>query len=321
MFSRCLLCFVFLCLTVILPAAEVMDFAPTHAAMIFRIDLSQPLPGLEDVRNDLLTTASRQSGFDGKNDKSANISKLLQEVLIVTPKLTEDFSFIIVKMKVTEKEFCAELEKMTGQAPTSVKGTKPTEYRLQFADMGVGSLLAKKKRIFAFAFLAENIAVFAKDSLDRFRTFKPLGLIPKDRKILLNPKFISAGFVKMDPEFLMENPLVPPFEYAFCVLTAGPASSLQVKMDFAAADTKAAKQLQKYIQQMVMVGAMLLNQSDEELMMEWMASVKVNRNEELVNVSALFTRSFIDRLARLADNSLREPDPASSVPPAPPKKP
>ncbi|MBQ9337039.1 MAG: hypothetical protein IJS14_07080 [Lentisphaeria bacterium] len=301
--------FALLVLPLFLSAAEVLDFVPPAARMVFRIDLAENLPGLNDVREDLLTTVSRQSGFDEKNNKSSNISKLLQEITVVTPNLTEDYSFVVVKTKVTEQVFCSELEKMTGVQPKSVKTGKTSEYRMAFANFGVGSVLAPKQRTFAFAFVADKIAVFSKDSLERFRSFQKLGLDPKDRKLLLVPKTIAAGFVKMDPEFLLENPLLPPFDLAVTSLAAGPAGSLVVNMSFTAADKPAAKQLQKYLQQMVMVGAMLLNQTDEDLMQEWMTSVKVKREENTVLVKGVFTRFFIDRLAGMADRQMREPEP------------
>lgn len=321
MFLRLSFSIVLLCLPCLLPAVEILDFVPSNARQVFRIDLSNDLAGLNDVRNDLLTTVSRQSGFDEKERKSPNISKLLNEIVIVTPNLTEDFSFILVKTKVTEKVFCSELEKMTGLPLKSVKTEKQPEYRIEFKNFGFGPLLMPKKRSFAFAFLSDNIAVMAKDSLRQFRSFVNLGLRPNDRKLLMTPKIIAAGFVKMDPDFLLENPLVPPFVQADCVLAPGPASSLQVTMNFASAEQDDAKQLQKFLQQMVMVGAMLLNQTDEDLMQEWMTSINVKREHTVVTVKALFSRYFITRLAEQADRQLTAPaTPSPAAPPAPPVK-
>ena len=322
MFLRRFLSLAVLCLPCFLPAAEITDFVPSAAQHVLRIDLSGDFAGLNEVRNDLLTTVSRQSGFDEKNGKSSNIIKLLDEIVIFTPNLTEDFTFVLVKTKMTEKDFCSELEKMTGAPLVSVKNTRPPEYRIEFANFGVGTLVAPKKRVFAFAFLTENIAVWAKDSLQQFRSFKNTGLNSYDRKTLMVPKSIAAGFVKMDQNFLLENPLIPPFERAEGVLAPGPGNSLQIDLRFATVEKPAAKQLQKYLQQMVMVGAMLLNQTDEELMAEWMSSVKVKREHNLVTVKGLFTQSFITRLAGLADQQLREN--AAGAPgtvPAPPAAP
>ena len=320
MFLRRFLSLTLLCLPCFLPAAEILDFVPPAAQHVFRIDLTGNIGGLEEVRNDLLTTASRQSGFDEKDGKSLNISKLLNEIVIVTPNLTEDFTFVLVKTKMTEKDFCAELAKMTGTQPVSVKDTRPQEYRIELANFGIGSLVAPKKRVFAFAFLTENIAVWTKDSLAPFRAFKNRGLNAADRKGLTVPKIIAAGFVKMDPNFLLDNPLVPPFDRADGIIAPGPAGSLRVDLRFAAAEKSAAKQLQKYLQQMVMIGAMLLNQTDEDLMMEWMSSIKVKREENIVTVNALFTQFFISRLAGMAGRQIGEtapPPPAPAPAPAP----
>ena len=68
-------------------------------------------------------------------------------------------------------------------------------------------------------------------------------------------------------------------------------------------------------QQYVMVGGIMLNQLDPELMQEWLTSVKATRDKTAVNLNAYFSKRFITRLTEASDKlaaTLNQPESAAS---------
>ena len=74
------------------------------------------------------------------------------------------------------------------------------------------------------------------------------------------------------------------------------------------------------IQQYVMVGGLMLNQVDPELMQEWITSIRAGRDKNAVSVNAFFTKSFITRLAAASEKAAEELNPPSPPAAKPEKK-
>ena len=164
-----------------------------------------------------------------------------------------------------------------------------------------------KKRTFAVRFLCPNVAVFAKDGLSNYRS--TAGLPEKKRKELNVPKALVSGFVEFTPEFLADNPYLPQIQRAVYSLSGGKDGSVRIQAAAVCADEKMANQTMIQVQQFVMVGGLMLNQVDPELMQEWITSVRVGRDKNAVSVNAFFTKSFINRLAAASEKAAEELNP------------
>ena len=293
-------------------AGDLLNHVPRRSAQAMRIDFST-VNNLESFRNDALRDIVRQTGVaDGKLDFET-IQSMINEILIVTPILTEDYTLIFVKTKVTEEVFCKKLTELTGSRQVSVKIAGRTEKRITAAARGFpdGSL---KTRTFAFAFLDRDVVVFAKDTLAPYWNYRLYGLMKPDRAALQVPKALVAGFLEMSSDFLMENPMLPPFQRVTYALASGPAESLRINAVAECPGEEAAKQVQIQLQQYVMVGGIFLNQAAPELMQEWMNAVKVRSEGPKVLLTADFSKRFLTQLAetsgKMAENIGR---PASSA--------
>ena len=289
----------------LLPAADVIDFVPRHSRQVLQINLAD-IAGMEMTRDDMIRSVFRQAGFEkGKNDADEFIS-LIDKILIVTPVLTESETFVFVKTKVKENEFCRSLHEKTGIRQISVKNGTRTEYQIILPETSKFPGIARRQRIFVFTFLTENIAVFAKDSLINYWKYKNLGLSKQKRKYLNIPQALAAGFVEPEPAFMQENPFLPPFQEAVYSLAAGPAGSLCIRAWAECQDETIANQTQMFLQQYIMVGGMLLNQAAPELMQEWINSVKVSRTGTKVFIRGDFSRDFINRLTTASEKLAEE---------------
>ena len=280
--------------------AEVYDFIPRHSEQVIQINLTD-IPGMENVRSDLVNTVSRQGGFDGKSDKSVDISKDITKIMAVTPKLTEDETFIVVTLKVPESEFCRHLEQLTGMRHSPVRRGNRIERQFVLPEGSPFFGIPSKKRTFVYAFPAVGVVVFAKDTLDRYFAQIGRGLSKADRTALQNPLALVAGFTKLSPQLLADYPLLPPFYQTVYSLSAGTAGSIRLQGEFSCSDAESAEQVKQQLQQYVMVGGFLLNQYDPELMREWMQQIKVNTRQTVVTVKGDLSRAFLERLTAASE--------------------
>ena len=284
----------------LLTAAEIYDFIPRHSQQAIQINLDV-LQRMENLRDDVVRNVFRHSGIDNKKCNINNFNGLVKKIIIVTPVLTDDLTFVLIKTGMPETEFCRRLEEVTGIRQTLV-GTPPARFRtVTFAGSELFPGLPTKKRTFAFAFLAPDIAVFAKDDLKAWQQCGNPGLPEEKRKRLALPKAFAAGFFETTPEFLADNPLLPQIRSASYFLSPGPADSLLIGAAASCADEKTAELTQKQIQQYIMVGAIILNQVDPDLMQDWLSSVRVDRKQNRIRLNAFFTRQFLTKLDNASD--------------------
>ena len=295
-------------------ANEIYRFIPSHSQQVVQINLSD-ITGLEAVKNDLILNVNRQIGLDQKDDKMLNVGSYIDKIIAVTPDLTVDETWIFVKSKISEAEFCRKLEKLAGAKLIPVRGTSPAERRFTLQGNQLFPGIALEKRTFALSFLTGNVAVIAKNDLSGYRKFKDSGLDKRKQKELAVPHSLAAGYSEISAQFLAENPFLPRIRRAVYSLRAGKDGSLQIRASAVCADEELANQTLMQVQQYVMVGGIFLNQLDPELMQEWMTSVNVHRNNITVNLNAYFSKRFITRLAEATEKmagSLNQPDSAAS---------
>ena len=280
---------------VFLTAADIYDFIPRHSQQAIQINLNV-LQGMESLRDDMVRNVFRHSGIENKKYNINDFNNLVEKIIIVTPVLTEDLSFVLIQTRMPEKEFCHRLEEMTGIRQT-LAGTPSAQVRtVTFSGAEILPGLPTKKRTFAFAFLSPDIAVFAKDDLTAWRQYRDPGLSEQKRKNLAVPKALAAGFFETTPAFLADNPFLPQILGMSYSLSPGPANSLLIKAAAFCADEKMADLTHKQFQQYVMVGGIFLNQVDPELMQDWLTSVRINRDKNRIFLNAFFTREFLTRL-------------------------
>ena len=285
----------------LLPAVEMTDFVPRHSRQVLQINLTEII-GMEAVRDDMIRTFFRQTGFEKKNNPTENISSSIDKILLVTPVLTESETFVFIQTKVKKDEFCRRLNEAAEIRQIPVKNENRTEYRILLPETDLIPGIAAKKRIFVFTFLTDNIAVVAKDSLAGYWKYKAFGLPVQKRKYLTVPNSLAAGYMETDPAFLQENPFLPPFQEAvYSLAAAAPAGSLDLKAWARCADETAANQTRMQLQQYVMVGGLLLNQTAPELMQEWINAVRVSGTGEKVFLNAFFSRDFLTRLTAASE--------------------
>lgn len=305
-------------ITVILPqflcANEIYQFIPSNSQQVLQVNLKD-LAGMESIRQDLVRNINRQTGLDPKNEKVQDFSNLIEKIVAVTPDLMVDETFIFVKFKITEAEFCRKIEELAGSKLVPVPGTNPVERRFTVEGNHIFPGVALKKRTFAVRFLSPNVAVFAKDGLSNYRS--TAGLPDKKRKELNVPKALVSGFVEFTPEFLADNPYLPQIQRAVYSLTGGKDGSVRIQAAAFCVNEKMANQTVIQVQQFVMIGGLMLNQVDPELMQEWITSIRAERDKNAVSVNAFFTKSFITRLAAASEKAAEElnpPPPAAAKP-------
>ena len=291
----CLIVLINVFFSAFLTAAEIYDFIPRHSQQALQINLDV-LQGMESFQDDMVRNVFRHSGIDNKKYNTNEFNSLIEKIIIVTPVLTEDRIFVLIKTRMPEQEFCRRLEEITGIRQT-IAGTPPAQVRtVTFSESELFSGLPYKKRTFAFTFLKPDIAVFAKNDLTAWRQYGDRGLPEQSRKKLAVPKALAAGFLKTSPEFLADNPLLPQILKASYAIFPGPAKSLVIKAAASCADEKSADLTQKQFQQYIMVGGIVLNQVDPELMQDWLSSVRINREKNRILLNAFFTRQFLTKL-------------------------
>ena len=283
-----------------LSANDIYKFIPRNSQQVLQVNLSSII-GMETIKQDLIRNVNRQAGLDQKNDKLLNFSDLIEKIVVVTPDLTVDRTYLFVKFKMTETEFCRKLEETAGVKLVTVPGSSPVERRFSFDGEQLFPGAAMKKRTFALAFLTGNVAIIAKDDLTGYRQIKDTGLSRTKQLELQKPKKLAAGFVELTPAFLAENPYLPQIQRAVYSLSAGNDGSLQINASAVCADEQTANQTLMQVQQYIMVGGIVLNQLDPELMQEWLVSVKAVRDQNAVSVNGNFTRSFINRLSEASE--------------------
>jgi len=289
----------------LLSAAETLDFIPRHSSQVLQISLTD-ISRMETTRNDMIRSFLRQTGLEKGRNGSEKLISSIDKIVIVTPVLTKAETFVFIKTKGKGSELLRRLNEETGLRQISVKNGNLTEYWITLRETGMIPGVAPRKRTFVFTFLADNVAVIAKDSLAGYWKYKNRGLPERKRKYLKVPQALAAGFIETDPEFLRENPFFPPLQEAVYSLAAGPAGSLRIQVRAGCPDEKTANQTQMLMQQYIMIGGMLLNQTGPELMQEWMDTIKVSRTGSAVFLSGVFSRNFLDRLTaaseKLAEN-------------------
>lgn len=293
-------------------AGDLLDYVPRRSAQVMKIDFSV-LNEMKSFRNDVLREVVRQSGVeDGKRDGETVLS-MVKECLIVTPVLTEDYTLVFIKTKMTEDGFCKKLAELTGVRHIPVKTGNRTENRITLAKTRSFPGSSLKARTFAFAFLEKDIVVFAKNTLSGYWNYRTYGLLKPERASLKVPQALIAGFLEMSSGFLTENPMLPPFHRVVYSLVPGSAGSLRISAAAECPGEEAARQVQIQIQQYVMVGGIFLNQTSPELMQEWMNSVKVRGEGSRVLLTADFSKRFLDLLAetseKVAGNVNSSPEP------------
>lgn len=297
-------------------ANEIYTIIPSNSQQVLQINLKN-LAGMESIRQDLVGNINRQTGLDPKNEKVQDFSNLVEKVVAVTPDLMVDETFIFVKFKITEAEFCRKIEELTGSRLVPVPGTNPVERRFTVEGNHIFPGVALKKRTFAVMFRSPKVAVFAKDRLSNYLKFSGLGLSERKRKELDPPMALVSGFVEFTPEFLADNPYLPQIQRAVYFLSGGKDGSVRIQASAACADEKMANQTLIQIQQYVMVGGLMLNQVDPELMQEWITSVRAGQDKNAVSLNAFFTKSFISRLAAASEKAagvLNPPPPPAAKP-------
>ena len=296
----CLIVLINILSAAFLTAAEIYDFIPRHSQQVLQINLDV-LQGMESFRDDMVRNVFRHSGIENKKYNVSGFNNLVEKMVIVTPVLTEDSTFVLIKARMPEMEFCRRLEEMTG-IRQKVVGTPSSRVRtVTFSGSEIFPGLSTQKRTFSFAFLTPEIAVFAKNDLNAWMRCGDRGLPDQVRKKLAVPKALTAGFLKTTPEFLMDNPLLPQILSASYFLSPGPANSLIIKAAASCADEKSADLTQKQFQQYIMVGGIFLNQVDPELMQDWITSVRIDRDKNRIFLNAFFTRQFLTRLESALD--------------------
>ena len=298
-------------------AGDLLNHVPRRSAMVVKIDFAALNRTTEFLRKEVvLRDVVRQSGIaDGKLD-SDTIQSMIDEILIVTPVLTTDYTLVFVKTKVTEEMFCKKLAELTNVRQISVKTPVGTEKRITLPAGRSFSGGSSNTRTFAFAFLEQNIAVFAKDTLSPYRNYRLYGMVKPNRAALNVPKALAAGFLEMSSEFLMENPMLPPFQRVTWSLVSGPAESLRINAAAECPGEEAAKQMQMQVQQYVMIGGIFLNQTAPELMQEWMNAVKVRSEGPKVRLTADFSKRFLEQLAATSEKMTEKADPPTASPAA-----
>ena len=300
------LAFVLLAWLPFLPlAAEICDLVPAGSGLVLRIDL-RDAAGKGAVRDDLLRQLSRQSGLDEKKLGPEVFVETIGEVLVVTPSLTDDYTLVFVKTKVTEEVFCRKLTEKTALKVETVKVLDRTEKRLFIPSGSLFPGISAKPRTVAFAFLEKDIAVFAKDTLVPYWAFKRYGIAPAKRRHLESNGALVTGFIEPDAGFLRENPFFPPLRLAYYSLAGEPSGGVRIRAAAECPDEKAASQVQVQLQQYVMLGGIFLNQSAPELAQEWLSMVRVRRTKTEVFLDADISASFIMGLsaasAQLTEN-------------------
>ena len=280
--------------------ADIYDFIPRQSDQVIQINLTDT-PETESIRKDLIGTVSRQTGFDGASDKSVDIMKDISKIVVVNPNLTEDETLIFLELKVSEKDFCRDLEKLTGSRHSTVsRGNRIERQFVQPENMTFFGI-PYKKRVFAYAFPDPKVAVFAKNSLDSYYARKPLGLLKAERSSLQKPLALVAGFTRMNPQLLEDHPLLPPFYQTVYSLSAGQAGSVRLLGEFSCSDAESAEQVRQLFLQYVSISGFLLNQYDPELMREWMQQIKVTSSQTVVTVKGELSRAFLERLAAASE--------------------
>ena len=96
-----------------LTAAEIYDFIPRHSQLAVQINLDV-LQDMENLRDDMVRNVIRHSGIENKKYNVNDFNSLVEKIIIVTPVLTEDLTFVLIKTRIPETEFCRRLEEMTG---------------------------------------------------------------------------------------------------------------------------------------------------------------------------------------------------------------
>ncbi len=281
-------------------ANDIYRFIPAGSQQVLQVNLND-IVGTEAIQQDLVRNINRQTGLEPENDKVQGFSSLVEKLVAVTPVLTVDETFIFVKTKMPEADFCRKIEELTGSKLLPVPGTNPVERRFTLEGNQLFPGVSLKKRTFAVMFLSGNVAVFAKDDLSGYRKFKGLGLSEKQRKELNPPKALAAGFIEFTAEFLADNPYLPQIQRAVYMLSAGKDGSVRINAAAVCMNEQMANQTLIQIQQFVMVGGMMLNQLDPELMQEWITSVRAGRDQNEVSINAFFTRDFINRLTAASE--------------------
>lgn len=298
----------FLLFSGILSAANLMDFVPRRASQIVRIDV-QAVSAWKIFQDDLSSVVSRQTKIDGLKDNPFTMKELVDEIIIVTPVLTEEDTFVFVKTRVPEKMFCQKLEELFGARHISVEVMNRTEKRISLPAMRLSFGPKSGKRTLAFAFLAENMAVFAENSLEKYWNCKIYGLSKQIRQSFWVPNFLAVGRLEMEPRFLQEHPFLPPFQRLVYSFARGPAESLQIKATVGCGSEEAANRVQMQVQQYVMMGGIILNQVSPELMQEWINLVKISRKNNEIFVQGDFSRSFLNAMmnasGQLTENTVQ----------------
>ncbi len=312
---RCLAVFSLIAISIVLPAADIYSFIPRQPGQVLKIDLHD-IANQNTIQKDLVQNLFRQSGIDEKKYNPNNISTLGESIFVVTPVLTEDSTLIFVKTKVPENVFCQKLTELTGFRHTSVKSGNRTEYRIAIPETASFPGISPKERTFAFAFLDKDVVVFAKDSLNNYWNCKTYGLPPSRQRLLEGNKLLAAGFFEPSVEFLQDNPLFPPFRLASYSLGSISGGALRLKASVDCPDDNSANQVQMQLQQFIMVGGILLNQTTPDLTPEWMSMFRIQRKQTAIFLNADISANFIARLTEASEKIAGNLNPATE----PPKK-
>ena len=286
--------------------SDLFDFVPRNSCQVLKLDLVA-IEKMEIWQNDTFKNFSRQANFDGEKYNPRQISGMATEILIVNPVLMKDTTFIFVRTELTKEAFLSKLEQITGVRHISVKTRNRTEYRITLPPIQFPPGDTPASRTFSFAFLSPHSIVFAKDSLDDFWTFKPLGLPLEKRKYFQAKNFLAGGFLETDPAFLQEKSFLPPFQRLIYFFAADPPGALRFQAEAACVDKAAANQVLMMFQQYVMIGGLFFNQAAPELMQEWTQGINILQNDTVVRMKADFSKGFLTRLLSAAEKPVQRP--------------
>lgn len=300
---------------IMISAADIWNLIPSRSGQVLKIDLGGGSSGSNLVRQDLIRNFFRQAGVDEKKNQPGLLCELAERIVIVTPVLTEDSTLVFVQTKVPEAEFCKKLTELLGVRPASVQAGSRTVHRIVLPRSNAPFPgIPPAERVIAFSFLGNRLAVFAKDSLAGYWGCKQYGLPPAKRQFFLKNKSLAAGFFEPDADFLQNVPLFPPFRTAFYSMDLLPDGALRIRASAECPDDKSADQVQMQIQQYVMVGGVLLNQSVPELAPEWMNMFQVRRNGTSISLAADVSAAFIARLSEVSEKMAGNLNPGTGSP-------
>ena len=281
-----------------LSAAGIADFIPRQSQQVIQINMTEIL-GKGNVANLTVSETFRHIGFQTEMLNRPDIRKLFEYIWVVTPDLTKKDTFIFVRTGMTEPAFTAAFSRLAGGRHVSVNGS---ERSLKLTVPSKVPGMPDTTRTVVYRFLSADTAVFAVDSLVSYWKL-PRGIPAGELQEKLIPDAWISGFTAADKRFQQKYPVIPPFRRAVYSVR-GSSRDLSLNCRLAAVDAQSAEQLCGVFQQYVLLGGVLLNKAEPELVQDWISAFRISRNGSAVSVTAVFPESFLSRLSEVSGNLL-----------------